>query len=132
MLEDIQRVIKESDRRKPATEIGKIKALVPYLVVEVNGVEYSSQSFTFYVPAVDRVKQYGPISSTTPGDFSNGSVTVDVSDLELEPDGYERRFLIGDLVSITDRGDSFIIHCRLVPWSRLKTREIYVPTNRQR
>lgn len=53
---------------------------------------------------------------------------MDVGDLEFVPDQYERRFLVGDLIDVTDRGDSFIVHGRLVKIGEEK--ELFAPTHR--
>ena len=41
---------------------------------------------------------------------------------------FERRFLVGDLIDVTDRGDSFIVHGRLVKIG--EEEELYTPTHR--
>ena len=54
---------------------------------------------------------------------------MDIGDLELEPDQYERRFIVGDLIDVTDRGDSFIVHGRLIKIGEEK--EIHPQVHRQ-
>ena len=78
---------------------------------------------------MDRIKQYEKIdvethvkttdsnpmnTPTTNAGKGKGEAYIEPGDLELEPDNYERRFLVGDLIDVTDRGDSFIVHGRLI------------------
>lgn len=128
MLEDLMQMKKEHDRSKPSSEIGILKGINP-LVFTINGQTYSSEDWDVYVPAVDRIIQEENILATTP-DHTTGQTVVDVGDLELEPDVYERRFRVGDLLDITDRGNSFIIHGRLVKYGECPA-SIYDPTHRQ-
>lgn len=100
-----------------ASEIGIVTGVSPHLTFTINGQEYSSEHFTVYVPAIDRIKQEQTIDCTTP-DHVKGTVAVDIGDLEMEPDSYERLFLVGDLIDVTDRGDSFVVHGRLVEWGK--------------
>lgn len=114
-MEDLMRMKKKQSIGRGSSEIGIVKATSPNFVFTINGEEYSSEFFTVYVPAVDRIKQEDIITATTP-DHITGEATVEIADLELEPDQYERRFVIGDLIDVTDRGDSFIVHGRLIKW----------------
>ena len=109
MLEELVQLKKAEGRRKPSSEIGKVIAVTPFLIFEINGQTYSSENFTMYVPAIDRIKQWRTISTN-----EHTEAYVDVGDLELEPDTYSRLFLVGDLIDVTDRGDTFIVHGRLV------------------
>lgn len=126
MLDELMQMKKKIDQAKPGTEIGVVRSINP-LVFTINGQEYSSEDWDVYVPAVDRIKQEEDIGVTTP-DTINGQVQVKVGDLELEPDVYERRFRIGDLLDITDRGNSFVIHGRLVKYGECPT-PIYEPAH---
>lgn len=130
MLDEVMRKMKQIENQKSASEIGIIKQVKPHLIFTINGQEYSSEFFTVYVPAVDRIKQFEEIlGDDLETDIPyKQQITVDIGDLELEPDNFERRFLVGDLVDITDRGDSFIIHNRLVKVG--ETNELYNPTHR--
>ena len=144
-MDRITRRIKDLEGRKESTEIGIVTAIDPHFKFKVNGQEYSSEHFTVYLPAVDRIKQYEAIEvqthvktkddnpegvSTTNIGQGKGEAYLDIGDLELEPDSYERRFLVGDLVDVTDRGDSFIVHGRLVKIG--DTDETYTPTHRDK
>ena len=128
-MDSITRDIKDLRNKKEATEIGIVTALEPHFKFKVNGQEYSSEHFTMYLPAVDRIRQFERIDveshvktkdsnpegvATTNIGQGKGEAYLDIGDLELEPDNYERRFLVGDLIDVTDRGDSFIVHGRLV------------------
>lgn len=128
-MDRITRRLKDVESRKEATEIGIVTALDPYFKFKVNGQEYSSEHFAVYLPAVDRIRQFERIDvethvktkdsnpegvSTTNIGQGKGEAYLDIGDLELEPDNYERRFLVGDLIDVTDRGDSFIVHGRLI------------------
>ena len=130
MLDEVMRKMKQIENQKSSSEIGIIKQVKPHLIFTINGQEYSSEFFTVYVPAVDRIKQFEEIlGDDLETDIPyKQQITVDVGDLELEPDNFERRFLVGDLVDITDRGDSFIIHNRLIKVGG--TDELYNPTHR--
>ena len=123
-MEDLMRMKKKQSIGRGSSEIGVVKATSPHFVFTINGEEYSSEFFTVYVPAVDRIKQKDEIKAITP-DEVNGTATVEIGDLELEPDQYERRFLAGDLIDVTDRGDSFIVHGRLIKWG--DTRVLNLP-----
>ena len=128
-MDSITRDIKDLKGRKESTEIGIVTAVEPYFKFKINGQEYSSEHFTVYLPAVDRIKQYEKIdvethvkttdsnpmnTPTTNAGKGKGEAYIEPGDLELEPDNYERRFLVGDLIDVTDRGDSFIVHGRLI------------------
>lgn len=133
-MENIVRSVKELEGKKDATEIGIVTKLKPFAFT-INGQEYSSEHFTIYLPAVDRIKQFEKIDVETQDPnpegsprINKGEAFVDVGDLELEPDMFERRFLVGDLIDVTDRGDSFIVHGRLVKIGEEK--ELYTPTHR--
>lgn len=132
-MEKLTRDIKELKGKKDATEIGIVTSVKPFKFT-INGQEYSSENFTVYLPAVDRIKQYEIIKVETddynpPSYHRNpGEAYVNIGDLELEPDMYERRFLVGDLIDVTDRGDSFIVHGRLIKIN--DTEELYTPTHR--
>lgn len=128
-MESIARSMKEINNKKDSSEIGVVTGLEPHFKFTINGQEYSSEFFTVYLPAVDRIRQFEKIEVETlvktndpnPHEVSRvntgqgkGEAYVDMGDLELEPDKYERRFLVGDLIDVTDRGDSFIVHGRLI------------------
>lgn len=113
LLDELMEEHKKNKRRKPSTEIGRVIQTTPFFVLEINGQAYSSQNFTIYVPAIDRIKQWKPIKAVTPDEI-NGTATVNIGDLEIEPDTYQRLFLVGDLIDVTDRGDSLVVHGRLV------------------
>lgn len=122
-MNSLTRLYKGEDKKeKQSSEIGVLKSVSPHFVFTINGVEYSSENFTVYVPAIERIKQWEDIlgDDLEPGTAYKQKVTVDIGDLELEPDLYEQRFLIGDLLDITDRGDSFIVHGRLVKWDECR------------
>lgn len=108
MLEKIVAGKKRQDQQKPAAEIGHVVALEPFAFT-INGATYSADKFPVYVPAVDRIKQHDHIATD-----EHTQAFVDIGDLELEPDYYPRLFRVGDLIDVTDRGDSFIVHGRLV------------------
>lgn len=108
MLDEFTRSRKKQEQQKPAAEIGRVVALVPFTISIVDAV-YSADQFTIYVPAIDRIKQYAPIATN-----DHTEAYVDIGDLELEPDHYPRAFRVGDLVDVTDRGDSLIVHGRVV------------------
>lgn len=133
-LDALAKDMKDIKNRKDSTEIGIVTALKPHFKFTINGKEYSSEFFTVYLPAVDRIKQYEKIEVETvdpnPGikRINDGEAYVDIGDLELEPDRYERRFLVGDLIDVTDRGDSFIVHGRLMKIGEDK--ELYGQTHR--
>lgn len=114
-MEDLMRMKKKQSIGRGSSEIGIVQAISPHFIFTINGEEYSSEFFTIYVPAVDRIKQEDEIKAITPDEI-NGTATVEIGDLELEPDQYERRFSVGDLIDVTDRGDSFIVHGRVVKW----------------
>ncbi|NLY09360.1 MAG: hypothetical protein GXZ11_05615 [Tissierellia bacterium] len=103
---------KKDEGLKAAVEIGKVLKLKPFTFT-INGSEYNSNDFTVYLPAVDRIKQHSEITCVTP-DTIKGNATVDIGDLELDPDDYEKLFKVGDLIAVSDRGDSFIVHNRVV------------------
>ena len=141
-MESFVRDVKELKNKKDASEIGIVTNLDPFSF-SINGVEYSSEDFTMYLPAVDRIRHFEKIdvetyvktddpnphlSRMTNIGKGKGETYIDVGDLELEPDLFERRFLIGDLIDVTDRGDSFIVHGRLVKIG--DTEEVYKPTHR--
>lgn len=132
-MEKLIRDIKDLGDKKDATEIGIVTSIKPFAFT-INGVEYSSENFVIYLPAVDRIKQEEKINVETQDPnpmghaVNKGEAFVDIGDLELEPDLYERRFLVGDLIDVTDRGDSFIVHGRLVKIGEEK--EKYTPTHR--
>ena len=79
----------------------------------------------------NRIKQWEEIlgDDLEPNVPYDQQIHVDIGDLELEPDQYERRFIIGDLIDVTDRGDSFIIHGRLIKIGEEK--EIHPQVHRQ-
>lgn len=144
-MDRITRRIKDLEGRKESTEIGIVTAIDPHFEFKVNGQEYSSEHFTVYLPAVDRIRQFEKIDvethvktkdsnpegiSTTNIGRGKGEAYLDIGDLELEPDNYERRFLVGDLIDVTDRGDSFIVHGRLVKIGDAD--ETYTPTHRDK
>lgn len=108
MLENLAKNLKKEDQKKPASEVGRVVSLSPF-AIEINGAVYSSKNFAIYVPAIDRIKQYSEIPV-----IGNARAEVEIGDLELEPDSYARPFLVGDLVDVTDRGSSFVVHGRLV------------------
>lgn len=133
-MENLVRDIKDLKGRKDASEIGVVTALNPF-AFSINGVEYSSKDFAMYLPAADRIKQFEDIKVETKDPNPSGmpmtnigKAFVDIGDLELEPDLYERRFLVGDLIDVTDRGDSFVIHGRLIKIG--EETEKYTPTHR--
>lgn len=99
---------KEKDDKLPAVEVGKITSIEPFKI-QINGQEYSSENFTIYVPRVDRIMQHQVIDV-----IDHARAIVEIGDLELEPGDYARLFKVGDLISVTDRGDSFIVHQRLI------------------
>lgn len=133
-MENLVRDVKMLKGRKDSSEIGIVTKLDPFAFT-INGQEYSSENFTMYLPAVDRIRHFEKIEVQTvdpnPHEIrliNKGEAYVDIGDLELEPDLYEQRFLVGDLIDVTDRGDSFIIHGRLVKIG--ETKEKYSPTHR--
>ena len=133
-MDGMMRDIKDLKGKKDATEIGIVTSINPF-AFSINDVEYSSKDFTIYLPAVDRIKQTEEIKVETPDDnphlthtTNQGKAFVDIGDLELEPDQYEKRFLVGDLIDVTDRGDSFIVHGRLIKIGEEK--ELHSPTHR--
>lgn len=132
-MEKLVRDIKDLKGRKDASEIGIVTKLKPFAFT-INGVEYSSENFVIYLPAVDRIKQFEDIKVETQDSnpdgpaVNKGKAFVDIGDLEMEPDCYERRFLVGDLIDVTDRGDSFIVHGRLIKIG--EETEKYPPTHR--
>lgn len=133
-MEKLVKSVKNLENKKDATEIGIVTKLKPFAFT-INGQEYSSEHFTIYLPAVDRIKQFEKIDVKTedpnPKDSprtNEGEAFVGVGDLELERDMFEKKFLVGDLIDVTDRGDSFIVHGRLVKIGEDK--ELYTPTHR--
>ena len=119
-MERIARNMKELENRKDSSEIGIVTKLDPFSFT-INGQEYSSEYFTIYLPAIDRIRQFEKIEVETVDpnphivrNINKGEAYIDIGDLELEPDKHERRFLVGDLIDVTDRGDSFIVHGRLI------------------
>lgn len=133
-MEKLVKSVKNLESKKDATEIGIVTKIKPFAFT-INGQEYSSEHFTIYLPAVDRIKQFEKIDVETqdlnPKDSprtNKGEAFVDVGDLELEPDMFEKKFLVGDLIDVTDRGDSFIVHGRLVKIGEEK--ELFTPTHR--
>lgn len=127
MNEDLKMLYKgQQKEEKDSSEIGIVTSLSPFKFT-INGVEYSEENFTIYVPTVNRIKQYEEILAVTP-DHVTGKATVDIGDLELIPDLYEMKFKVGDLIDVTDRGDTFIVHSRLVKLG--ETQELYTPTHR--
>ena len=76
----------------PQLEIGEVVSLSPF-AIEINGMKYSSTDFTIYVPCADICR---------------------LLDIDFEPEDYMRIFKVGDMVSVTDRKDSLIVHNRLV------------------
>lgn len=134
-MESIVRDVKDLKGRKDASEIGIVTSIKPFAFT-INGVEYSSENFVIYLPAADRIKQWEEILVETQDPnphlvhrVNTGKAFVDIGDLELEPDQYERRFIVGDLIDVTDRGDSFIVHGRLVKIGEEK--EIHPQVHRQ-
>ena len=133
-MEELIRDFKKKGGRKPPSEIGIVTRLKPFTFT-IGGQEYSSEDWTIYLPAVDRIKQYEKIDVETKDNNTADSpatnkvkAIVDIGDLELEPDLYERKFLVGDLIDVTDRGDSFVVHGRLVKAD--DQLELYTPTHR--
>lgn len=133
-MEKLVKSVKNLESKKDATEIGIVTKIKPFAFT-INGQEYSSEHFTIYLPAVDRIKQFEKIDVETqdlnPKDSprtNKGEAFVGVGDLELEPDMFEKKFLVGDLIDVTDRGDSFIVHGRLVKIGEEK--ELFTPTHR--
>lgn len=133
-MEKLVRDVKDLKGRKDASEIGIVTSIKPFAFT-INGVEYSSENFVIYLPAVDRIRQFEDIKVETqdpnPSGIhmtNTGKAFVDIGDLELEPDLYERRFLVGDLIDVTDRGDSFIVHGRLIKIG--EETEKFTPTHR--
>lgn len=132
-MEKLIRDVKDLKGRKDASEIGIVTSLKPFAFT-INGVEYSSENFVIYLPAVDRIKQFEDIKVETQDSnpdapaVNKGRAFVDIGDLDLEPDCYERRFIVGDLIDVTDRGDSFIVHGRLIKIG--DETEKYPPTHR--
>lgn len=92
----------------PPIEIGKVIDLDPF-AIEISGQSYNSKDFTIYVPAVDRIIQHNMINIA-----NQTNAIVELGDLEIEPGDYARLFRLGDIVSVSDRGDTFVIHNRLV------------------
>ena len=143
-MERIARNMKEIENKKDSSEIGIVTSLDPHFKFSINGQEYSSEYFTIYLPAVDRIRNFekidvetyvktkdnNPQGVTTNIGKGKGETYIDIGDLELEPDMYERRFLEGDLIDVTDRGDSFVVHGRLVKIG--EENEIHTPTHRDR
>lgn len=134
-MERLVKDVKDLKGRKDATEIGVVTSLKPFSFT-INGIEYSSENFAIYLPAVDRIKQLEEIEVETKDynpentpQTNKGKAMVDIGDLELEPDLYERRFLVGDLIDVTDRGDSFIVHGRLIKIG--EETEKHTPTHRR-
>lgn len=130
MLDEIMLDHKKNKNRKPSSELGVVKNITPFFVFEINGQEYSSEFYTVYVPAVNRIKQFEEIIGDdkeldTP---YQQKITVDIGDLELEPDLYEMKFRVGDLIDVTDRGETFVVHGRMVKFG--ETTELYTPTHR--
>jgi len=128
-MESMAKDLKKIKGRKESAEVGIVTAIEPHFKFTINGSEYSSEFFTIYLPAVDRIRHFEKIDVETyvktndPNPHESfrvnngagkGEAYIDIGDLELEPDKYERRFLIGDLIDVTDRGDSFIVHGRLI------------------
>lgn len=109
MLDELVINRKRVGQLKPAAEVGVILELSPYFVFEVNGQRYSSEFFTVYLPAIDRIKQHDVISTD-----DHTEALVEIGDLEIDPWNYARAFKLGDLIDVTDRGQSFIVHGRLV------------------
>lgn len=133
-MEELIRDFKKKGGRKPPTEIGVVTRLKPFAFT-IGGQEYSSEDWTIYLPAVDRIKQYEKIDVETKDNnpentstTNKGKATVNIGSLELEPDLYERKFLVGDLIDVTDRGDSFVVHGRLIKAD--DATELYTPTHR--
>lgn len=130
MLDEIMQEHKKNKNKKPSSELGVVKSITPFFVFEINGQEYSSEFYTVYVPAVNRIKQFEEIIGDdkeldTP---YQQKITVDIGDLELEPDLYEMKFRVGDLIDVTDRGETFVVHGRMVKFG--ETTELYTPTHR--
>lgn len=120
-MERMAKDLKTLKGKKDSAEVGVVTALDPHFKFTINGKEYSSEFFTVYLPAVDRIRHFEKIEVETVDpnpheskQYNKGEAYVDIGDLELEPDKYERRFLVGDLIDVTDRGDSFIVHGRLI------------------
>lgn len=131
MLDEIMLDHKKNKNRKPSSELGVVKSITPFFVFEINGQEYSSEFYTVYVPAVNRIKQYEEILGDdleTNAPYKQ-QIKVDIGDLELIPDLYEMKFKIGDLIDVTDRGETFIVHGRMVKFG--DTKELYTPTHRK-
>lgn len=136
-MENISKDIKDLKKKKDSSEIGLVTSIDPYFEFTINGQKYSSEFFTIYLPAVDRIRHFEKIEVQTRDNnpentpmIDYGEAYVDIGDLELEPDLYERRFLVGDLIDVTDRGDSFIVHGRLIKFGEEK--ELFTPTHRDR
>jgi len=125
-MEEMVKEFKKRGGRKPPSEIGVVTNLNPFSFI-IGGQEYSSNDWAIYLPAVDRVKQYNKIEVTTNDSNTADTPTVNKGEavvpdgaLELEPDLYARKFMVGDLIDVTDRGDSFVVHCRLVRADEVK------------
>lgn len=134
-LDRLAKDLKDLKGKKDSTEVGIVTAIEPHFKFTINGKEYSSEFFTVYLPAVDRIRHFEKIDVETVDPnphlvrkINKGEAYVDIGDLELEPDKYERRFLVGDLIDVTDRGDSFIVHGRLVKIG--EEEELYGQTHR--
>lgn len=120
-MDQLAKDMKDIKNRKDSAEVGIVTAIEPHFKFTINGKEYSSEFFTIYLPAVDRIRHFEKIDVETVDSnphevrlINKGEAYIDIGDLELEPDKYERRFLVGDLIDVTDRGDSFIVHGRLI------------------
>lgn len=129
-MDALVRDVKDLKNQKDSSEIGIVTSIKPFSFT-INGQEYSSENFVMYLPAIDRIKQWEEIlgDDLEPNVPYDQQIHVDIGDLELEPDQYERRFIIGDLIDVTDRGDSFIIHGRLIKIGEEK--EIHPQVHRQ-
>lgn len=129
-MDALVRDVKDLKNQKDSSEIGIVTSIKPFAFT-INGQEYSSENFVMYLPAIDRIKQWEEIlgDDLEPNVPYDQQIHVDIGDLELEPDQYERRFIIGDLIDVTDRGDSFIIHGRLIKIGEEK--EIHPQVHRQ-
>ena len=120
-MDSLIKSVKDLKNKKDASEIGVVTNLDPF-AFRINGQEYSSANFTIYLPAMDRIKKHKKISADT------RNADVKIGDLEMEPDNDYRMFLVGDLIDVTDRGNSFIVHGRLVKMGEGKT--LYEPIGR--
>ncbi|NLY20135.1 MAG: hypothetical protein GXZ08_02475 [Tissierellia bacterium] len=101
-------------------EIGELISVSPFFIFEINGVRYSSEHFEVYIEAGDRIQEYEEVWTEGHGYGAPARVTHKtgqgdvLGNFEIVPDStVNKKYKEGDLISVIDRGNSFIVLSRV-------------------